>query len=709
MTQADVFGRLGSFCCRRRRVVVALWVLLVVAGGVVGSSVFSRLSDHTGATNSESERAFDLLDQNRTIGQSIVAVVHAPVDDATVKSAVQRKADQLRQLPFVRSVADAYDGNGAALRARDGNAGLVVVNLPSGIDDGDTHRLGKIVRSELKAMPVGTVTVGGDALLNDEFRTASQTDAERGEAFAFPVALIVLFVVFGGIAAASLPLISALVAVAGSLLLLLMASLVMDVAVFAVNIVTLFGLGLAIDYTLLAVYRFREERNQGFDVADAVTATAATAGRTVAFSAMTVVASLAGLFAFRDQLFRSLAIGGIGVTLIAVLAALTLVPALLGFWGHRIKPAKAQTDQGGFARLARWVQRRPIAIALIVGVALLAAGTPFLHANYRSGGASALARGSEVRAVADELAARFPGQKVQPVLVLAFTSPTDPALQDYATSLRARADVASVASEDGLRGGFSVLDVVPTGDDSQGPVAQHLVRDLRANRPAGFPTYVTGSAAYLVDFRHGIATGFPWALLLIAVATVLLLFLMTGSVVLPIKALIMNFLSLGATFGVLVLVFQDGHFARLLGGERTGGLETVVPVLVFVFAFGLSMDYEVFLIARIRELVEQGVPNDAAVARALQRSGRIITSAALLIVIVFIGFATAREMTVKEIGVALATAVIVDVTLVRCLLVPATMTLLGDWNWWAPASLRRLHARVGIREHTAAAPSPVID
>jgi RND superfamily putative drug exporter len=220
---------------------------------------------------------------------------------------------------------------------------------------------------------------------------------------------------------------------------------------------------------------------------------------------------------------------------------------------------------------------------------------------------------------------------------------------------------------------------------------------------------VGGQAGYLVDFKHGIAHGFPWALLLIACATMMLLFLMTGSVVIPIKALVMNFLSLGATFGVLVWVFQDGHFARLIGGEQTGGLETVVPVIVFVFAFGLSMDYEVFLIARVRELVEEGLPNDTAVERALQRSGRIITSAALLIVIVFIGFATAQELTVKEIGVALATAVIVDVTFVRCLLVPATMTLLGDRNWWAPAPLRRLHARFGLREHKPAERTVVVD
>ena len=706
MTQADLFGRLGSFCCRRRRLVIVGWILLVAVGGGLGSSVFGRLSDHTGSNTSESERAFRILDANKSVGDSVIAIVEAPVADPGVRRVVTQAATEIGVMPGVVAIQNAYAASSNDLVASDGKAGLVVVSLSADLTDKQESKYAHAVRDRLREIPAGTVRVGGDALLFDEFRNNAQSDAERGEAFAFPVALIVLVILFGGLAAASLPLISALVSIAGSLLLLLVASLITDIAVFAVNIVTLYGLGLAIDYTLLAVYRFREERARGLDVPEAVRETTATAGRTVAFSAMTVIASLAGLLVFNDSLFRSLAAGGIGVTVIAVLAALTLTPALLGAYGHRIRPAQPPSDHGFFARLARWVHRRPIPVVLVVGLGLLAAGIPFLHANYRQGGPAALARGSQVRAVSEELANRFPGQKIQPVLVVAPIPSSDPAVAAYAGQLRSRPDVVSVTAERGLRSGVSVLDVVPADTDSQGAAAQRLVHELRADRPA-FPTLVSGQAAYLVDFRHSIAVGLPWALLLVSVATVLLLFLMTGSVVVPIKALVMNFLSLGATFGMLVWVFQDGHFAHLIGGDKTGGLETVVPVLVFVFAFGLSMDYEVFLIARVRELVEDGVPNDTAVERALQRSGRIITSAALLIVIVFVGFATAQEMTVKEIGVALSTAVAVDATVVRCLLVPATMTLLGDRNWWAPAPLRRLHARFGIREHApATSPHP---
>jgi RND superfamily putative drug exporter len=672
--------------------------LLVIAGIGLGSSVFGRLSDDT-SSSSESGQGFDLLDKHATAGDSVVAIVdEAPVDSADTKRAVVDAAADIRAIPNVANVRSAYDDGGTPLRASDDRASLIIVTLAPLHDDALGPKVAHNVRDRMRAIPVGEVRVGGEALLWEEFRNGAERDAIRGESVAFPVALVALLIVFGGLAAASLPLISALVAIAGSLILLLVASFVTDIAVYAVNTVTMLGLGLAIDYSLLAVYRFREERATGLDVPHAVERTVATAGRTVAYSAVTVMASFGGLMVLNDPLFRSLAAGGIGVIVVAMLAALTLTPALLGMWGHRIKP-RATTDQGTFAKLARWVHRRPVPVVIVVAAGLLAAGIPFLHASYRQGGPEALPKGSEVRQVAETLATRFPDQQVLPLLVVAPVSPSDPRLLVYADDVRAHEGVTAVTAEEALDGEIAALRVYPRGD-SQGPAAQTLVRELRADEP-GFRTYVTGSAAYLVDFKHNIARGLPWALLLICMATLILLFLMTGSVLVPIKALVMNFLSLGATFGVLVWVFQDGHLVGLIGGSASGGLETVVPVLVFVFAFGLSMDYEVFLISRVRELVDQGLPNDVAVERALQRSGRIITSAAALIVIVFIGFAAAPSPTVKQMGVALATAVIVDVTLVRCLLVPATMTLLGDLNWWAPRPLRRLHAHFHLREPAA--------
>jgi RND superfamily putative drug exporter len=431
-----------------------------------------------------------------------------------------------------------------------------------------------------------------------------------------------------------------------------------------------------------------------------VTRTVEAAGRTISFSAMIVIASLAGLFVFGDPIFTSLAIGGIATVLVALAAGLTLVPALLGSWGRKIKPdVHKASDDGFFGKLARRVQRHPVIVAAAAAAILLGAGVPFLSAQYSNGDPRTLPTSFESRAVNDLLAANFPGTQADPIQIVARIPAGDPRVIAYAEELRQLRGVASVTIQQGLTGNVSAIDVVPAGT-SQDAVAQQLVRELRTSPP--YQTYVTGTAAFLIDFEHHIAQRLPYALLLIALVTFVLLFLMTGSVLVPVKALIMNALSLGATFGALVWIFQDGHLSGLLGFTAFGAIEVWVPVVVFVFAFGLSMDYEVFLLSRIKECHDEGCDSDTAVAHGLQRSGRIITSAAALVMIVFLGFAAGSSLGIKEMGLALAIAVAVDATLVRCLLVPATMTLLGNANWWAPAPLRRLYQRFGLREAPAA-------
>ena len=453
------------------------------------------------------------------------------------------------------------------------------------------------------------------------------------------------------------------------------------------------------DYSLLIVSRFREERGadpEG-ELAAAVTRTVGTAGRTISFSAMIVIASLAGLFAFGDPTFTSLAIGGIATVLVALASGLTLVPALLGSWGRKIKPAERQVgDEGFFGNLARRVQLHPVMVAVATAAILLAVAAPFLSAKYSNGDPRTLPTSFESRAVNDLLAANFPGTQADPIQVVARIPATDARVTGYAEEIRQLPGVASVTIEQGLTGGVSAIDVTPTGA-SQDATAQRLVDDLRANPPP-YQTYVTGTAAFLIDFEQQITQRLPYALLLIALGTFVLLFLMTGSVLIPIKALIMNVLSLGATFGALVWIFQNGHLSGLLGFTAFGAIEVWVPVVVFVFAFGLSMDYEVFLLSRIKECHDEGCDSDTAVAHGLQRSGPIITSAAALVMIVFLGFAAGSSLGIKEMGLALAIAVAVDATLVRCLLVPATMTLLGNANWWAPRPLRRVYERFGLRE-----------
>jgi RND superfamily putative drug exporter len=558
----------------------------------------------------------------------------------------------------------------------------------------DLDRIRDTVKGQV---PGATVRVGGDlGVMRDEMAT-TQRDLFTGELIALPILLVALYFVFHGVRAALLPLAGALVTTAGALLLLLGITNLTDVASYAVDVVILFGLALAVDYSLLIVNRFREERATGAPALVALERTTASAGRTITFSALTVAAALAGLFAFNDPTFTSLALGGISTSLIALAAGLTLVPSLLAHWADKIHPSERMVaDAGFFGRLARRVQRHPWAVALGVSGLLVAAAIPFLSANFGSGDPRTLPRSIESRTVFDTLVARFPGKQADPVQVVARLRADDTRVQDYAARLKRMPGVAAVEMEQGLRGDVSAINVIPTGT-SQDNTAQRLVRTLRADRP-GYRTYVSGSAAFLSDFKHQISSHAPYAALWIAAATFALLFLMTGSALVPIKALVMNTLSLGATFGALVWVFQDGHLAGLLGFDAFGAIELWVPVVVFVFAFGLSMDYEVFLLSRIKECYDECGDNDRAVANGLQRSGRIITSAAVLVMIVFLGFAAGRSLGIKEMGLSLAIAVLVDATLVRCLLVPATMTLLGDANWWAPGPLRRLHDRFGMHE-----------
>jgi RND superfamily putative drug exporter len=445
------------------------------------------------------------------------------------------------------------------------------------------------------------------------------------------------------------------------------------------------------------VSRFREERAGGVDVAHAVEAMVTRAGRAIVFSSLTVIAAMSGLFAFGDPTFTSLAVGGVATVFVALAAALTLVPALTAVWGNKITPKAAQDSANGvFGRLARRVQRRPLLVAIASTGLLLAAALPFLGVHFSNGDYRVLPKSMESRQATDALLAGFPAMGATPIQIVAQVRPDSPRTTAYVTELRGLDGVTDVSVESGLRPGFTAIDVVPAGD-GQGDTAQRIVHELRDHRPA-FSTLVTGRAAFLIDFEQRISSRLPYALALIALTTFVLLFLMTGSVLVPLKALLMNTLSLGATFGALVWIFQDGHLSSLLGFESFGAIEAWVPILIFVFGFGLSMDYEVFLMSRIKEAYDETGDSNAAVVTGLQRSGRIITSAAVLVLIVFLGFAAGENVGIKEMGLALAIAVAVDATIVRCLLVPATMSLLGAANWWAPPLLRRFHDRYGISE-----------
>jgi RND superfamily putative drug exporter len=707
---SDVFASLGRFVYRRRVPVVLAWVLVLGIGLGVGGQVFGRLGTGSGQRDdAESVVVSDLLRQVAGEGPGLTGLVDGrQADDPAFRDELAGAVADLEAVPGVRQVTGPWVSGGPqpGLVARDGEAVLVRVELETGLDGPGHDRAVEQVGERLRAVAAPRVLVGGEALAEEEFQEQAREDLERGETLALPVMLVLLFLVFRGIAAALTPLLVAVVAVAGALLILLGVSQVTEVSVYSVNVITMLGLGLAVDYSLLVLSRFREERAAGLELPAAIERTLATAGRTVAFSGLTVAASLGGLLAFAEPFLRSLAWGGIGVVLVAMLAAVTLVPALLGLWGRRIRPGRtARSDHGLFYRLSRLVQRAaPVIVVLVAGLLVLLA-LPFRHARLESSGLESLPRSSESRQLFDTVRTRFQGGGTDPVVVMLESSPGSPLVADYRRRVELLPGVAGVDARQGTPPQITVLDVVPDGS-SEGPVATRLVEQIRAlERPVAVG--VTGPAAFLVDYRDSLAARLPYALALIGLATFALLFLMTGSVVVPAKAIVMNVLSLGASFGALVWVFQDGHLSGLLGFDPPGMIDITIPVLIFVFAFGLSMDYEVFLLSRIKEAWDQTGDNDRAVALGLQRTGRIVTSAAALIVVVFLGFAAGELLTIKEVGLGMAIAVVLDATVVRMLLVPATMKLMGRRNWWAPPALRRLHDRFGAAE--TAPPEPPLD
>jgi putative drug exporter of the RND superfamily len=699
-----MFQSLGRFTYRHRRFVITAWLVVLVAGMALTGTVMSQLRTEPGGPPAlESTQVMRLLHDAIDGGTDVVAVIDGvDLSSPAVRHRLRRTVEDVGTVDGVRNVVHPFtagdprgpDAEGTqALISTDGRAGLVIAQLSDALEGAELQETVVRVAEALRTADAPTIEIGGSAMIDREFETAIERDL-AAERKALPIAFVVLVLVLGGLIAAGLPLLIAFGAVAGSMFVLFAATGVSEVSMYAMNVVFMFGLGLGIDYGLLVVSRFREERAAGASIPDAVELATATAGRTVAFSAMTVAASLAGLFAFDDPAYRSFGIAGIGVVTVSLLAAVTLLPALLGALGRWIKPAPARRDGHRFARIAAIVQRRAVLTLVLVGGALIAVSLPFLSARFESGDARYLPRSSEVRSVAMTLTERFPARGADPIQVVVTDDVHAGALEAYTARIASLADVAAVTSW--TAGDVTVIDVVPKGT-SQGAAAQELVETLR-NETGDIDVMVGGTAAHLVDTKAHTAERLPIAFAIIALSTFVLLFLMTGSIAVPLKAIVMNVLSLGATFGALVWGFQDGHLSGLLGFDPVGSLDLFMPVLIFIFAFGLSMDYEVFLLGRIKEIYDRTGDNDRAVAEGLQRTGGIVTSAALLIVIVFSGFAMGEVLGIKMLGFGLALAVAVDAVVVRTLLVPATMKLLGHHNWWAPAPLRRLHQRFGLHE-----------
>jgi len=685
-----------GFAIRRPRLVLVTWVLVLVAGFGIGIGIFGRLTADIGSgSGTESARGNDRIAATAPEQPTLTAVVHgAPADDPTVRSQVDAAIADVRALPGIAEVSPPQPSTST------GQALILSIRLGS---DDDTEAA-QAAADRLHEISAAQVTVSGGPLSEEEYGAQAQEDVQRAEMLTTPVVLILLLLIFGGLIAAGLPLLVAVAGVGGAFGILYAFSEVTDVSVYAIQVTTMLAVGLGVDYALLMVNRFREERALDPDVRAAATRTAATAGRTVLFAGLTVALALAGLVVFPDPFLRSMGLAGVAVVLVDMLAALTLLPALLVLLGHRIKPAKRQSGGGFFARVARGVQRRPLATMLVIGAALVFVALPALNLRLGLGEPRMLPTDSATRELYDVLATHYPeGNAAAPIQAVASAPSTDPGI----AALRDRmAEVDGISRVEAVPAGtdLTVLEAYPVditpSDGTKDAVT--AIRDL----PAPFEVLVTGDAAHLVDYESMLVERGPLAIGVVVLGTLLLLFAFTGSVLLPIKAVLANALSIGAALGAVVWVFQEGNLAGLFGTTGLGYLNLTVPVLVAAIAFGLSVDYEVFLLSRIRERWLAGVPADRAVAEGIQRTGRIITSAALLLVVVFAGFLAGGFVPIKGIGLGLVLAVALDATVVRMLLVPATMTLFGRYNFWAPGPLRRLHKRIEMTEEAAPAPPP---
>ncbi|MEP6695946.1 MAG: MMPL family transporter [Pseudonocardiales bacterium] len=713
-----MFDALGGFAYRRRRLVLGAAGLFLAFAALWGTGVFGALSSGGfDDPKSESYRGQQLLEQRfGRDGGDVVALYtskNATVDDATVGAAISKTLGGLPR-DKVGSVASYYSTHAPAFVSADRHSTCAVIVLRGATDDVRQTQLDAI-RDDLQ-VPGLTTRLGGSTAVGADIGGQVGKDIGKAEGLSTPIVLVLMLFIFGSLAAASLPLAIGGLAVLGAFTMLRVLTLFTDVSVFSVNIVTLLGLGLAIDYALFIVSRFREELPKAHgDVEAALRATMATAGRTVAFSGLTVGISLGSLLIFPQIFLRSMGFGGMAAVLVAMVGALTVLPALLAVLGRRVNslsvrpllrrllrrpsPAPRAATDGVWTRIAGSVMRRPVVYAVVIVVGLLTLGTPFTHVKWGGIDERALPAKTESRVVAEALKGQFASNGTAPEdVAVVFDGPADKAaLAAYAAQLGTVPGVRG-AQVSGIRYEVGRVSVRYAGDPLSS-AARRTTGLIRAVAPpAGAEALVTGQSTALVDLLSSLGSRLPWMALIVGLVTLVLLFLAFGSVVLPIKALVMNVLSLSATFGALVWVFQYGHLASWLGFTPTGTIEATQPILVLAIAFGLSMDYEVFLLSRIKEHWDATGDNVAAVTAGLQRSGSIITSAALLLVIVIGAFSTSGITFIKLIGVGMIVAITVDATVVRALLVPATMRLMGTANWWAPSPLRRVYARYGIRE-----------
>jgi RND superfamily putative drug exporter len=702
-----MFGALASLAQRHRLAVVLTAVVLFGAAGAIGSSVAERL-DPYGADDPDTESV--IADQKlreagfRDAGV-IVLIEDAPVATQAGRERVNEVTEVLVTDPDVARVTGFLGTGSEEFLSRDGDSTYLAVSLaPTG--DKDQQEAADRIREEFAGQD--DVGVGGYALAQEQVNQQVEEDLRRAEMLAFPLLFLLSFIFFRSLVASALPLLVGMLAILGTFFLLRVASELGSVSIFALNLTTGLGLGLAIDYSLFMVSRYREEIARSGPGMEAMRRTMATAGRTVFFSSLTVAAALASLLVFPQRFLYSMGLGGSMVAILAALISLTVLPAVLALLGERVnslapkflqrrqEAETAPVESGFWYRLSRFVMRRPAPIAIASAAFLIALGLPFLRIEFTSPDSQILPQERSARQVDDVLRAEFPPNRDTPIRVLAEdASAAD--VRQLSARLRETEGVVAVNPPQRLAGGDTVIEAI-AAEPYIANSSRETVRDVRELSIPGEDVLVTGATANFLDFQESLKEHLPLAVAIIVIATLIVLFLMTGSVVLPVKQLLMNVLNLSAVFGILVLIFQDGRLEGLLDYKSQDAIEQTMPILLFAVAFGLSTDYGVFLLSRIKEARDGGAGDTDAVAIGLERTGRIVTAAALLFAIAIGAFATSEIIFIKQNGIGTALAVLIDATIIRALLVPSLMAMLGRWNWWAPKPLRRLYWRFGVSE-----------
>lgn len=727
--------RVGEFTVRRRRLVLGLSMGFFLISGAFGARVMDSLtSGGFEDPNAQSSRALEFLKTELGEGEVDVAMLveakGGSVDDPAVADAGRALT---QQITAERGVLEAYSywtlGNAPPLRSENGRMATILVRF-DGDRDFTIERLDELAPKYTMSTDLIEVRLSGYGAVFREVNKQIEKDLQRAEMIAIPITGILLLIVFRSAIASWLPLVIGGMAIVGTLFTLRVVTLFTEVSVFALNMTIAMSLGLAIDYALFVVSRFREERAAGHPTDVAVVRTVATAGRTVAFSAVTVAASLVALLVFPLSFLRSFGFAGIALVVLAGAGATITLPAILATLGPRIdrwsvrKPRSYEPGTGGWHRVATWVMRRPVRVALVGTAGLLVLGTPFLHMNLVMPDTRVLPEDAPARQTVEEFSRNFPGNEAFPIFVVARdvgdTEARRGDIESYAGRL---STVPGVARVDAFTGSYALggrlfaspevaaqfanrahtyFRVVPAQSifSLYSPRAEKLVEDLKAQVSPFANVALAGQAPSFIETRAAMFSRLPLALALIGVITFVVLFLAFGSVVVPLKAIVLNLLSLTATFGAMVWIFQDGHLASMLGATPREGIDLFNPILMFAIAFGISMDYEVFMLSRVKEEYDRTRDNVRAVAAGLERTGGIVTAAAVILAVVFLAQLSSQISIIKIFGLGLALAVLMDAFVVRSALVPAFMRLAGNANWWLPGPLRRLHDRFGFSERT---------